>query len=311
VAAPSENNTEQTHVFHLTTTEPTTFDGGSLRGGARTELSGAHRPERVCLLCTPGCRGIREPHWHPTAWELTFIISGSAKWTILGTHPTGKYQQDVFTAAAGDLVFIPQGAFHYFENASTIAGLDVLVVFNTSSIEPNDDIGIVGTLNSIPRDVLAATFGVLESAFAGFRRDGAGGDHPASMRLAWYAGGVIDPVLLRTFLTVAESGGFSEAARRLGLGQSTVSQQVRRLEAVVGRSLFERDTHSVSLTGDGEAMTGFARNILFEQESACATSPSPCCGGGCGWAYARTWSWAGCPRRYVASDSAIPWSTLN
>ena len=40
-----------------------------------------------------------------------------------------------------------------------------------------------------------------------------------------------DPDLLVTFLAVAETGSFSEAARRRGLRQSTVSQQVRRLEA--------------------------------------------------------------------------------
>ncbi|MCG8917168.1 LysR substrate-binding domain-containing protein [Actinokineospora sp. PR83] len=79
---------------------------------------------------------------------------------------------------------------------------------------------------------------------------------------------MIDPALLRTFLSVAEAGGFTEAARRLGMGQSTVSQHVRRLEALVGCVLFERDTHSVRLTGDGETMTGFARGIMDQQDRA-------------------------------------------
>ncbi|WP_215547051.1 LysR substrate-binding domain-containing protein [Amycolatopsis sp. CA-230715] len=78
---------------------------------------------------------------------------------------------------------------------------------------------------------------------------------------------MLDPVQLRTFLAVAEAGGFSEAARRLALGQSTVSQQIRRLEAAVGRELFARDTHRVTLTGDGEVMTGFARSILDQQDT--------------------------------------------
>ena len=56
-----------------------------------------------------------------------------------------------------------------------------------------------------------------------------------------------DPDLLVTFLAVAEAGSFSEAARRRGLRQSTVSQQVRRLEAETRRRLFDRDTHKVSL----------------------------------------------------------------
>ncbi|QIS15024.1 cupin domain-containing protein [Nocardia arthritidis] len=66
----------------------------------------------------------------------------------------------------GDLVFAPQGFLHYFENASADAPLDVLVVFNTSAKEPSDDIGIVATVNALPREVLAASFGVPMAAFA-------------------------------------------------------------------------------------------------------------------------------------------------
>lgn len=108
--------------------------------------------------------GIREPHWHPTAWELNYVVSGSAKWTILGTHPDGSYRNDVFEAEQGDLVFAPQGFFHYFENARTDMPLDVLIIFNTSAREGSDDIGIKAALNAIPRDVLATTLGIPASA---------------------------------------------------------------------------------------------------------------------------------------------------
>ncbi len=76
------------------------------------------------------------------------------------------------------------------------------------------------------------------------------------------------PELLASFVTVAHSRSFTEAGRRLGLGQSTVSQHVRRLEGLTGRRLFERDTHSVSLTEDGQAMLIFAQSILDTQERA-------------------------------------------
>jgi DNA-binding transcriptional LysR family regulator len=79
---------------------------------------------------------------------------------------------------------------------------------------------------------------------------------------------VYDPEQLRTFLAVAQSLSFTRAAARLGLGQPTVSQHVRRLEAAVGRPLFIRDTRSVALTADGEAMAGFARSILAAHEQA-------------------------------------------
>ncbi|MGY9065266.1 LysR substrate-binding domain-containing protein [Streptomyces sp. CAS3] len=79
-----------------------------------------------------------------------------------------------------------------------------------------------------------------------------------------------DPTQLRTFLAVAQTLSFTQAARRLGLRQSTVSQHVRRLEDAAGRPLFVRDTHSVELTEDGEAMLGFARRILQVHEQATA-----------------------------------------
>ncbi|MFS4091130.1 LysR substrate-binding domain-containing protein [Streptomyces sp. AF1A] len=79
-----------------------------------------------------------------------------------------------------------------------------------------------------------------------------------------------DPTQLRTFLAVAQTLSFTQAARRLGLRQSTVSQHVRRLEDAAGRQLFSRDTHSVELTEDGEAMLGFARRLLEVHEQAAA-----------------------------------------
>lgn len=79
---------------------------------------------------------------------------------------------------------------------------------------------------------------------------------------------MFDPALLTTFVTVAKAAGFSEAGRRLGLRQSTVSQHVRRLEETAGRRLFVRDTHSVTLTADGHAMLALANGILEANERA-------------------------------------------
>jgi DNA-binding transcriptional LysR family regulator len=80
----------------------------------------------------------------------------------------------------------------------------------------------------------------------------------------------LDPQLLTTFLAVEQTGSFTRAAVRLGIQQPTVSQHIRRLEQQVGRTLVLRDTHSLSLTPDGEAMIGFARNILAACDQAAA-----------------------------------------
>jgi len=68
--------------------------------------------------------------------------------------------------------------------------------------------------------------------------------------------------LLQTFTTVAEVGSFTGAARLLGLRQSTVSQQIRKLEQRTGRRYIDRDTHSVALTSEGEVLLEHARAIL-------------------------------------------------
>ena len=86
---------------------------------------------------------------------------------------------------------------------------------------------------------------------------------------------MLDPTLLQSFLAVAQTRNFTEAGRRLGLQQSTVSQHVRKLEAASGRKLFLRDTHRVVPTADGEAMVGFARSILDANERAQQDHPGP------------------------------------
>ncbi|MDQ0321840.1 DNA-binding transcriptional LysR family regulator [Pararhizobium capsulatum DSM 1112] len=73
---------------------------------------------------------------------------------------------------------------------------------------------------------------------------------------------MLDLVQLRSFLVVQQMASFTLAAERLGIGQSTVSQHIRRLEDDLGRKLVERDTHRVSLTPDGEALLGPARAML-------------------------------------------------
>lgn len=71
-----------------------------------------------------------------------------------------------------------------------------------------------------------------------------------------------DPNLLRTFVAVHETGGFTRAAQRLHLTQSAVSHQIRRLEEQVGRPLLHRTTRSLTLTEDGEDFLRHARDIL-------------------------------------------------
>src|SRR3954470_12137908 len=68
--------------------------------------------------------------------------------------------------------------------------------------------------------------------------------------------------LLRSFAAVADTKSFTAAAELVARTQSAVSVQIKRLEEVVGRRVFERTSRSLSLTADGETLLGYARRIL-------------------------------------------------
>ena len=77
-----------------------------------------------------------------------------------------------------------------------------------------------------------------------------------------------DLAQLRTFLAVVGTGSFTRAGEQLGLSQPTVSQHIRRLEEFMGRALLVRDTRKVSLTDNGQALAGFARQMLDTNDEA-------------------------------------------
>ena len=72
----------------------------------------------------------------------------------------------------------------------------------------------------------------------------------------------LDGDLLRTLVAVVDCGSFGNAALRRHITQSTVSQQMKRLEEQVGRGLFAAAGRRRVLTGDGELLLGYARRIL-------------------------------------------------
>ncbi|WP_066522580.1 LysR substrate-binding domain-containing protein [Curtobacterium ammoniigenes] len=74
--------------------------------------------------------------------------------------------------------------------------------------------------------------------------------------------------LLESFLAVERCGSFTAAAADLGLGQSTISGHIARLEQQAGRQLLRRGATSTELTTDGIAMVRFAREILAAQGQA-------------------------------------------
>ncbi|WP_150720242.1 LysR substrate-binding domain-containing protein [Pandoraea capi] len=76
--------------------------------------------------------------------------------------------------------------------------------------------------------------------------------------------------LLRSFVAIARAGSLSRAAQRIARTQSALSQQMKRLEAIVDQPLLQRTGRGVVLTGSGERLLAHAQRILRAHDEAMA-----------------------------------------
>ncbi len=78
-----------------------------------------------------------------------------------------------------------------------------------------------------------------------------------------------DLAALQTFVTVADCGGYAEAARRLGISPSMVSRRISRLEAELHVRLIHRTTRGMSLSDAGQRFHARCGELLAELDAAC------------------------------------------
>ncbi|MBT6122977.1 MAG: LysR family transcriptional regulator [Candidatus Puniceispirillum sp.] len=78
----------------------------------------------------------------------------------------------------------------------------------------------------------------------------------------------LDMTALRSFVTVADTGGVTRAAGKLHVTQSAVSMQLKRLEHLLDTDLIERSGRGVSLTAQGEQLLGYGRRMLALNDEA-------------------------------------------
>lgn len=73
---------------------------------------------------------------------------------------------------------------------------------------------------------------------------------------------LLDLDVLRTFVAIAETGSFAAAAEAVFRTPSAVSMQIKKLEEMLGRAVFIRDSRSVKMTRDGEILLEHGRRLL-------------------------------------------------
>jgi oxalate decarboxylase len=162
---PAETITTQSHLFNLGAQPPTTLDGGSYQQANEDNFPILKGQEASILLLTLQPGGIREPHWHPSAWELNIVTSGVATWVVID----GNGNHESFDQHVGEIMFAPQGSFHYFENRGK-EDMKITIIQNTSAPENKDNIGIGESVSRLPPRVLSAVFGVPAETFSSFKK---------------------------------------------------------------------------------------------------------------------------------------------
>jgi oxalate decarboxylase len=130
------------------------------RGGYRLMVTSAtfpslHNMALATIVLNEG--GMREPHWHPNADELTYCAEGKALITLFSPHN----QHDTFTLNAGEVVYFPRGYIHHIENVHQGQSRFILAYAHHSP----EDLDLSESVGSVSAHVLASTFGSPKEAF--------------------------------------------------------------------------------------------------------------------------------------------------
>ncbi|MBS1693777.1 MAG: cupin domain-containing protein [Actinobacteria bacterium] len=136
-------------------------DFGSLRRVTAHNLPILKNLSIKRALINPG--GMRTPHWHANANELTYCVSGTALVSVLDTG--SRFAS--FIVRAGDMFHIDSGSLHHIENI----GEDVAEFIITFSSERPEDFGFGAAFGAFTDAVLGNTYDLDASDFATLRRD--------------------------------------------------------------------------------------------------------------------------------------------
>jgi len=85
----------------------------------------------------------------------------------------------------------------------------------------------------------------------------------------------LDVRVLRSFVSVVETGSITETARRLGRTQPAITLQMQRLEELTGKALFKEDSRRPVLTDEGDMVLSYAKSILKLHDELLSRLSSP------------------------------------
>jgi oxalate decarboxylase len=149
---PTLPPTEETYRYPMSSATPQIVR----RGGSITKVGPDNFPvmednqvSAGLLILKPGA--LREPHWHPTHWEIDYAVKGKGELGIVTTED----KQNITRLEPGDIGFIPMGWAHYIRNVGDTDMVWVLVFNN-----PLTDIGLSTMFGGMPTSTFTQTLGV-------------------------------------------------------------------------------------------------------------------------------------------------------
>ncbi|MCS7459152.1 oxalate decarboxylase family bicupin [Paenibacillus doosanensis] len=157
VPPPTDSGTVPNMRFSFSDTHMRLEHGGWAREVTVRELPIATTLAGVNMSLTPG--GVRELHWHQQV-EWSYMLLGRAR--ITAVDQNGRNM--IADVSAGDLWYFPPGIPHSIQGLDE--GCEFLLVFDDGTFSDNNTLSITDWFAHTPKDVLAANFGVPQSAFA-------------------------------------------------------------------------------------------------------------------------------------------------
>src|SRR5580692_10111650 len=135
------------YTFHMKAMAPTkSSKGGEVRIVDSRNFSPSKHIAAALVTIKPG--GLRELHWHPTASEWQFYISGKGRITVF--YPVDNARTADFNA--NDVGYVPSNAAHYIENT----GDTDLILLETLAAAEFSDISLNQWLRRVPSEMLKA-----------------------------------------------------------------------------------------------------------------------------------------------------------